>query len=143
MENTTYRIALLDDDRDEAEFLSDAVAGSGLPIELEHYKDHLHFLHSVSSSALPHLLILDVNLPLKNGMDFLNEMRSHRRLSQMPVVMYSSTYSEKYEEQSREAGAVRFLVKPTSMHDYDNLINFFYSYCASAYPDSSSYSIAS
>ena len=57
----------------------------------------------------PNVLLMDVHIGGKNGMDVLRELRQDAVLATLPVVMYSGMNLE-YE--CRQAGADAFLLKP-------------------------------
>ena len=68
--------------------------------------------------AMPELVLLDVNMPKKNGFEVLKAIRGAEELREMPVIMFTSSDSEVDQERSRELRADGFMSKPTSVVDY-------------------------
>ena len=58
------------------------------------------------------LVLLDVMLPGRSGLDVLRELRSDERLRDLPVVVMSAWQTEKDVEAARAAGGTSFLPKP-------------------------------
>ena len=126
-----FTIVLVDDDNDEAEFLLEAIKESGLPVRLVYYKDYYQLLSSISTSELPDLLVMDINLPLKNGIEALQELKQNHVLSTIPAVTFTSTSSERYFVESKKAGALQLCIKPSTITGYKEVLNYFYNICSS------------
>jgi CheY-like chemotaxis protein len=62
----------------------------------------------------PDLIILDMMMPGKSGLDVLPELRSHPELASTPVVMLTARTQAADRDAAASAGADRFLAKPFS-----------------------------
>lgn len=67
--------------------------------------------------SLPDYIFLDLNMPLMNGFKCLEEIKKIPALSEIPVILYSTTSEKEVEEKSRKAGAFSFFIKPSSPAD--------------------------
>ncbi|EEE37205.1 response regulator [Rhodobacteraceae bacterium KLH11] len=65
-------------------------------------------------SARPDLVILDVMLPGKSGMDVLRELREHDEMQGLPVLMLTARGQSRDREMAEQAGVSRFMTKPFS-----------------------------
>jgi len=65
-------------------------------------------------SAQPDLVILDVMLPGKSGMDVLRELREHSDMQTLPVLMLTARGQSRDREMAEKAGVSRFMTKPFS-----------------------------
>lgn len=65
----------------------------------------------------PDLIILDVNMPRMGGIEVLKDLKKHRKLSKVPVLMASGLHEEDVVQESRELGCAGFLIKPVSLRD--------------------------
>jgi len=65
----------------------------------------------------PDLIILDLMLPGRNGLDILRELRSEDRFATLPVLMLTARGQEQDRDLAEQAGASRFMTKPFSNSD--------------------------
>ena len=66
---------------------------------------------------LPDLILLDLNMPKKDGREALREIKSEQRLRSIPVVILTTSQSEKDIEETYASGASGFVTKPASFAD--------------------------
>ena len=62
----------------------------------------------------PDLVILDVMLPGKSGMDILRDLREHDEMRTLPVLMLTARGQSRDREMAEQAGVSRFMTKPFS-----------------------------
>ncbi len=107
---------LADDDEDDRELFSEAIRTS-LPeadLNLAVNGNQLMQMLLASPNSLPDLLLLDLNMPIKNGKECLAEIRQNQRLSHMPVVIYSTSGHQEQIDEMYEQGADYYIRKPSS-----------------------------
>ena len=68
----------------------------------------------VIRAAAPDLVILDVMLPGKSGMDILRDLREQEDLAGLPVLMLTARGQARDRELAEKAGVSRFMTKPFS-----------------------------
>ena len=66
---------------------------------------------------LPDLIFLDLNMPKLNGKQVLKEIKKSRSLSDIPVIMYSTSFAPRDIEEVKESGAAHYLLKPSRFDD--------------------------
>lgn len=105
---------LVDDDGDDRHLFTEA-AGLIQPqitcYVSENGKQAIELLSDLSKQ-LPHVIFLDVNMPVMNGWNCLKELKSNERLKDIPVIMYSTTSHQREVDIACEMGAHCFCVKP-------------------------------
>lgn len=69
------------------------------------------------------LIILDLNLPQKNGKDFLREIKSDKKLSQIPVLVLTSSNAESDVCDCYSFGASCYLKKPMRFPEFQTMID--------------------
>ena len=57
-------------------------------------------------------VVVDLNMPVMNGLDFLRKFRSHPSGKGVPVVLLTTESDEGLKRQAREAGATGWIMKP-------------------------------
>lgn len=68
----------------------------------------------VVKDAAPDLVILDMMLPGKSGMEILREIRAEQGLEKLPVLMLTARGQLRDREMAEKAGVSRFMTKPFS-----------------------------
>jgi CheY-like chemotaxis protein len=112
-------ILLVDDDTDDQLFFVDAIQHIDSGISIEFANDGEEALDKlISSTNLPDLVFLDINMPKMDGRRCLRAIRSNTRLNQLKVVVISTTIPPNDEELFRMLGA-EYMVKPD---DFEQLI---------------------
>ncbi|GLY14656.1 response regulator [Kineosporia sp. NBRC 101677] len=67
---------------------------------------------------LPRAVLLDIKMPMVSGIDVLREMRAHPVLSEVPVVMMTSSAEDGDLETCYALGANSYIVKPVEIEPY-------------------------
>jgi DNA-binding response OmpR family regulator len=107
-------ILLAEDDHDDVLTFDLALKEMSFPATLRIAEDG-DKLFSKLEEAIPDILFLDVNMPCKDGVSCILEIRSNTKYNTMPVVMLTSLKSDKYVDACYSNGANYYLVKPTSI----------------------------
>jgi chemotaxis family two-component system response regulator Rcp1 len=74
------------------------------------------------SAVTPDLILLDLNLPIKSGLDVLREIKSDPHLQLIPVVVLTSSGAEKDILSSYSLHANAFVTKPVDLHEFTKVI---------------------
>lgn len=69
-------------------------------------------------STRPDLVLLDINLPLKNGDEVLKWIRSEEKLQDLPVIVLSSSTSARDIEKMQRCGANAYVTKPDDIQAF-------------------------
>ena len=77
---------------------------------------------------LPDLVLLDLNMPKMDGLEFLAQLRSHEELRYLPTVVLTTSDHQKDIRRSYEAGVAGFVVKPLKYDDYITVIKALLTY---------------
>ena len=71
-----------------------------------------------ADAAIPHLILVDLNLPKCDGEDILREIRRTKHLAGVPVCAWSSSQSRRDRDLLTELGVVRFITKPSGLDQF-------------------------
>lgn len=116
-------ILLADDDEEDRMLACDALTESRLSNEIhcvtdgEDLMDYLHRRGKYLSPAVaprPGLILLDLNMPKKDGREALQEIKSDPDLRQIPVVVMTTSKAHEDIFTSYDSGASSFISKPVS-----------------------------
>ena len=66
---------------------------------------------------MPYLVILDLNMPGKDGREALREIRENNRTRHIPVIMMSTSHNEYDIKFTYKAGANTYFSKPSSFQE--------------------------
>lgn len=75
-----------------------------------------------AKTPLPDIILLDLNLPRKNGCDVLAEIKSDEKLKRIPVVVLTSSQAEEDILKAYGLHANCFVTKPTDLEQFINVI---------------------
>ena len=111
------KIWLADDDKDDCDLFEDALKQIMPLASLTIISNGEALMNMLTPATKPDILFLDINMPCKDGMDCLVEIRSQRHFSRLPIVIFSSTKESKFIDTSYGYGANLFYSKPTSFNE--------------------------
>ncbi len=84
-------------------------------------KDGIDALDRLGESR-PELIVLDIEMPRMNGVEFLGALKAQVGFEDIPVVMLTSRTATKHRVKAKALGAKGFVVKPYKDDDFINLI---------------------
>ena len=122
-------ILMADDDADDRMLTRDALEESRVLNELRFVEDGeelMDYLHrrgkyaDAESSPKPGLILLDLNMPKKDGREALKEIKSDPNLRRIPVVIMTTSKAEEDIFRSYDFGASSFITKPVT---FDRLVD--------------------
>src|SRR6185503_2812005 len=124
--NKLLRILIADDDKDDRYFAALAFKESGLNHTVHFVQDGeelMEYLQSMYSeektSGLPDLILLDLNMPKKDGRVALKEIKSDTRFQKLNVVILSTFISKEDRKYTTELGVSQHITKP---FDFSELV---------------------
>lgn len=77
---------------------------------------------SYAEAPVPDLLVLDLNLPRKDGRAVLKELKSDPKLSKIPVVVFTTSQAVSDVSQSYQLGANSYLRKPGNLAEFTAVV---------------------
>jgi len=117
-------ILLADDDEEDRELTSDALRYSRLANELKFVvdgQDLMDYLHREGAYAdpsvdapRPGIILLDLNMPKKDGREALAEIKADESLRRIPVVVLTTSSDEEDVLRTYDLGVSGFVTKPVT-----------------------------
>lgn len=117
LSKTIQNIVLAEDDVDDQNIFQLAVQEVDAHIQTQFVSNGKELLEYLKSHK-PDMVFLDLEMPYKNGLECLVEMRSDAGLERLPVVVFSSTTRPANIQTAYEMGAHLFFIKPPIYSDY-------------------------
>lgn len=108
-------IMYADDDEDDAFFFENVIRDIDISCSLSVFSSGIDLLESLArTSPNPDLIFMDINMPLKNGLECLKELRMKDDWKSIPVFMISTSDSGSYQQTALTLGASGYILKPNS-----------------------------
>lgn len=133
-------ILMADDDPDDCLLTQDAWEESGSPHTLRFVRDGAELLDYLNHRGkfldsedhpLPGLILLDLNMPRKNGHQALKEIRDHEVFRHIPVVVMTTSIDEQDTRRTYALGANACMTKPRSAQEFHTIVGALSQYWAS------------
>lgn len=124
-------ILLAEDDEDDYLLIIDALRESRLANEMhwvtdgEHLMDYLYRrgeYRDSDKSPTPGIILLDLNMPRKDGREALEEIKSDPTLRKIPIIVLTSSKSEEDTLRSYDLGVNSFIRKPVKFEEFVDMV---------------------
>ena len=118
MNKEYMHIILADDDEDDRLFFTDAFEEIKINTKVQTCNDGAELMDYLNNeeAILPEILFLDLNMPKKNGIECLHEIKSNPRLKGIAIAIYSTSSSEEHIEETFVNGANIYIKKPNDFN---------------------------
>jgi len=126
---------LIDDDQDDHEIFAmalESVDKNYNCITAVNGQDALEKLNT-DKTFIPDFIFLDLNMPVMNGKQFLQEIKNLTLPHSIPVVIYTTSSFQKDIEETKKLGASHFLVKPSSIEELSGKLSLLFQNQAVSY----------
>ncbi len=116
-------VLFIDDDQDEHLLIQEAIAGDhDLPRFTYFFSARLALCELQTNRITPDLIVVDINMPVMSGIEFLTELKKQTHLKQIPVIIHSTAGDGSTKKTCEKLGAAAFLKKATSFECLLNTI---------------------
>lgn len=125
----TIEILLIEDSPSDAELARETLTEGKISKNVywvENAVDAWFFLQQqgkYANTPTPDLILLDLNLPKKSGLEFLAEIKEHQRFKLIPVLVLTTSQSPDDIAQAYLHHANCYLVKPSNLEEFVNLVD--------------------
>lgn len=125
MNSKQHQLLLADDDTDDCLFFKEALEELQIVNTLQTVTDGAELMNYSSSNRnpLPHILFLDLNMPRKNGLEGLYEIKSNDKLQQLPVVIISTSLNIEMVNLVYQEGVHYYIRKPGEFSKLKNVVH--------------------
>ena len=129
-----FHLLLVEDEYADAELFSELISELSGDIELHHVLNGQEALEFVTlqgryaDAPFPNLIVLDLNMPVMNGHEFLRRAKRDSRARTIPVLVLSTSDHPRDITEAYHEYASSYVVKPGSFDEYRNLLALIESY---------------
>lgn len=112
-------ILIADDDHDDCQMIKEALEESRLLNKLHFVHDGEELVNYLNTCQRPPgLILLDLNMPKKDGREALKEIKNNPRLRQIPVVVLTTSKAEEDVYRTYSLGVNSFITKPVTFDSF-------------------------
>lgn len=121
-------ILLVEDNRADARLITEALLETGSRVALNVVEDgntamaYLRRQPPHASAPRPDLIVLDLNLPGKDGREVLAEIMADEHLRRIPVLVLTSSRNRQDVQKSYDLGANCYITKPVSLDRFISIV---------------------
>lgn len=124
---------IAEDDEDDQEFIT--LAFSKVSSSRQFYiaangQEVLEYLSQLPENRLPCLIVLDLNMPVLNGLQTLEALNTNNKYRHIPKVIFTTLDSEEDKARCLAEDAADYLVKPHNMREIVKTVETMLRYCA-------------
>ena len=120
-------ILVAEDDSDDRFLLQTAFQEKGFDDKIEFVENGVELLEFLAriqddktgQDSYPYFILLDLNMPKKDGREVLKEIKQHPVFKKIPIIVFTTTKNENEIRRCYELGANTYIVKPVS---FDGLL---------------------
>lgn len=126
--NDTISILLIEDNPADAELTCEKLAESKILHEITVAKDGVEAMEllqgkgAAEKAMRPDLVLLDLNMPRKNGVEVLTEMKADPILKKIPVVVLTSSEADEDILKTYELQASAYVTKPVDLRGFGKIV---------------------
>ena len=134
MTNQPVEILLVEDNEDDAVIIQEVFSDMRLATLINVVRDGEEALAYLLRTGkykvvrMPDIVLLDINMPKKNGFEVLEEIKKDPRLQSLPVIMLTTSHREEDIVRSYAKGACSYIHKLVDLDQFKHLIMQFEHY---------------
>lgn len=123
MVSDNYCIFYAEDDPEDQQLFRDVVNDINSSLELHIHNDGQELVEKLlNPPPKPQLVFLDLNMPKKNGIQALAEIRKSEKLKDLPVIIFTTSDDAASIETTKDLGASIFITKPSFFSSFKTAI---------------------
>ncbi len=125
MESASLKILLADDDENDRLLFKEALEELKINCIVHTVNNGIQLMDYLTKkdATLPHLIFLDLNMPRKNGLEYLKEIRSNEKFKEISIAIYSTSASKYDIDETFSNGANVYIKKPSDFNTLKQLLN--------------------
>lgn len=124
MVSNNYCIFYAEDDPEDQQLFRDVVSEINSELDLHIQNDGQELIDQLHNPPpRPRLVFLDLNMPRKNGLQALKEIRQSEHLKNLPVIIFTTSDDSHSVEITKDLGASIYITKPSFFSSFKKAIS--------------------
>ena len=121
-------VLLVEDDPEDVDLTMEVMDNSKLKINIDVVEDgvkaleYLHKDNEFSNAPRPDIILLDLNMPRKDGREVLLEIKDDENLKSIPVVVLTTSEADEDIVRSYTTGASCYITKPVGLNEFKKVV---------------------
>jgi two-component system, chemotaxis family, response regulator Rcp1 len=115
-------ILVVEDNEGDIRLVREALKQAKIPCRIGIARDGVAAIENLRQGARPDLILLDLNLPRKDGREVLREIKQDPELQHIPVLVLTSSRAQEDIVNAYRLHANCYLAKPSRLDDYFSLL---------------------
>lgn len=117
------RIFLIEDDMDDIELLQESLRDNSVEFTMDVVREGDKVSSYLSDcTLLPHVIVMDFNLPKVHGKDILKTIKSFKGFHDIPLLVLTTSTAKDDIDYSYKMGADKYLTKPSSIKGFNDTV---------------------
>lgn len=120
-----YTILMADDDADDRFLVQSAFDDNSINQKILFFEDGEQLIDYLDNSdviAQTSFILLDLNMPKRDGREVLRHLKAHDKLNRIPVIVFSTSKAPDDIQSSYKLGANSYVVKPSSYESLKDVV---------------------
>jgi len=119
---TVTNVVFVDDDADEFYLFNEAIEQAELAVKMRRAKDGNDLIKYLHENELPDVIFMDLNMPYKDGVETLTELKSNGNFKEIPVIIFSTSRNANQINTCFDKGANMYVVKPETFDEISHMV---------------------
>lgn len=121
-------ILIVEDNEDDVLLIREAIGRAGISVRTDVVSDgesalaYLKRQAPFETAQRPDVILLDINMPGKNGVEVLHQIKADRSFARLPVIMLTTSTRDEDMVDTFAEGACLFLTKPSKFDEYKSIL---------------------
>jgi len=120
MSQQNINILLIEDDELDVISFERAINKINLPVKLLNAfngNEALEILNGHNQVFIPDIIVLDLNMPKMNGIEFMNELRKDKRYDKVKIFVMTTSTEERDRNTAMSLGVNEYIIKPLNFNE--------------------------
>jgi two-component system, chemotaxis family, response regulator Rcp1 len=123
----TVKILVVEDSPSDVRLVREALKEASLPVQITVARDGVEAMEYLQAAqegltSRPDLILLDLNLPRKNGQEVLAEVKADPHLKQIPILVMTSSRADEDVLLAYSLNANCYITKPVDLSEYIHMV---------------------